>query len=63
MHEGHEWEIDVFSSDNEGLIVAEVELDSIDEKFSLPDWVGDEVSNDPRYYNVCLVTHPFKDWQ
>ena len=62
MHEGHEWEIDVFSGDNEGLIVAEVELDSVEEKFSLPDWVGDEVSNDPRYYNVCLVTNPFKDW-
>lgn len=62
MHEGHEWEIDVFAGDNDGLIVAELELDSIDEKFALPDWIGDDVSNDPRYYNVCLVTHPFKDW-
>lgn len=62
MHEGHEWEIDVFAGDNDGLIVAELELDSVDEEFALPDWIGDDVSNDPRYYNVCLVTHPFKDW-
>ncbi len=63
IHKGHEWEIDVFAGENEGLIVAELELDSVDEKYVLPDWVGDDVSNDPRYYNVCLVTHPFKDWQ
>ena len=62
MHEGHEWEIDVFAGDNDGLIVAEVELDSLDEEFALPDWAGDDVSDDPRYYNVCLVTHPYKDW-
>lgn len=58
----HEWEIDVFSGENEGLIVAEIELDSTDEKFSLPGWVGKEVSDDPRYYNVCLVTRPYKNW-
>jgi adenylate cyclase len=62
MHEGHEWEIDVFAGDNDGLIVAELELGSVDEKFARPDWLGEEVSDDPRYYNVCLVTHPFKDW-
>jgi adenylate cyclase len=62
MHDGHEWEIDVFAGDNEGLIVAELELDSVDENFTLPDWVGEDVSEDPRYYNICLVSHPFKDW-
>ncbi|MCG8379114.1 MAG: CYTH domain-containing protein [Proteobacteria bacterium] len=61
-HEDHTWEIDVFAGDNEGLIVAEIELDTTDETFNLPDWAGEEVSNDPRYYNICLVTHPFKQW-
>lgn len=58
----HVWEIDVFSGDNEGLIVAEIELTDKDETFSKPAWLGKEVSDDERYYNVCLVKHPFKDW-
>lgn len=63
VHYGnHHWEIDVFSGDNEGLIVAEVELNNKDEEFDRPAWLGEEVSDDPRYYNVCLVKHPFKDW-
>ena len=57
-----EWEIDVFEGDNAGLIVAEVELPSVDTKFSTPRWIAQEVSNDPRYYNANLVQHPFKDW-
>ncbi len=61
-NEKHIWEIDVFSGDNEGLIVAEIELSDKDESFAKPDWLGDEVSDDERYYNVCLVKHPFKDW-
>ena len=61
-HGGHTWEIDVFSGDNAGLVVAEVELASADESFQRPSWLGEEVSDDPRYYNVCLVQHPFKDW-
>lgn len=61
-HHGHLWEVDVFSGDNEGLIVAEIELQSVDETFSKPDWAGAEVSDDPRYYNVCLVEHPYKNW-
>ena len=61
-HEGHVWEIDVFAGENEGLIVAELELDSPDEAFALPDWLGKEVTDDPRYYNICLVTHPYKNW-
>jgi len=60
--DSHEWEIDVFEGDNSGLVVAEIELASEEEKFKKPDWLGDEVSHDPRYYNTCLVTHPYKDW-
>jgi len=62
QHHYHVWEIDVFSGDNEGLVVAEVELKSAEEPFTLPDWAGAEVSDDPRYYNVCLVDHPYKNW-
>ncbi len=59
---GHVWEIDVFDGDNTGLVVAEIELADEDEVFARPDWLGEEVSEDPRYYNVCLVKHPFCDW-
>ena len=58
----HTWEIDVFAGENQGLIVAELELNSVDETFELPDWVGIEVTEDPRYYNICLVNHPYKNW-
>jgi adenylate cyclase len=61
-HMDHTWEIDVFSGDNEGLIVAEIELSSADEDFEKPSWIGEEVSNDTRYYNSCLINHPYKDW-
>ena len=61
-HGEHTWEIDVFSGDNAGLVVAEIELGSADEAFERPPWLGEEVSHDKRYYNVCLVTHPYKDW-
>jgi adenylate cyclase len=61
-HDNHLWEIDVFSGENEGLVVAEIELASADEAFTIPDWAGDEVSGDPRYYNVCLVSNPYKNW-
>jgi adenylate cyclase len=61
-HGDHVWEVDVFSGDNDGLIVAEIELTDQHEVFQRPDWLGDEVSDDPRYYNVCLVTHPYRDW-
>lgn len=57
------WEIDVFMGDNEGLIVAEIELENEDEDITLPDWIGEEVTADRRYYNVSLVSHPYKDWQ
>lgn len=63
QHAGHEWEIDVFSGDNSGLVVAEVELESEDSTFEKPAWLGQEVSDDPGYYNVSLVRHPYKDWK
>ena len=61
-HENHTWEIDVFYGDNQGLVVAEVELSSEDEKINLPIWIKEEVSHDERYYNSNLMKHPYKDW-
>jgi len=61
-HGGHAWEIDVFHGDNEGLVIAEVELESEAVKPELPVWVGAEVSSDPRYYNSNLLKNPFKSW-
>jgi adenylate cyclase len=61
-YSGHIWEIDEFAGDNAGLVVAEVELTDIDEKFVKPPWLGEEVSHDRRYYNAYLVEHPYKDW-
>jgi adenylate cyclase len=58
----HVWEIDEFEGDNAGLIVAEIELDDPDEPFEKPDWVGEEVTHDVRYYNTSLSRHPYKDW-
>jgi adenylate cyclase len=61
-HEGHTWEVDEFHGDNDGLVVAEIELDSEDEQFEIPDWISKEVTPDDRYYNMNLATHPFMDW-
>jgi adenylate cyclase len=61
-YEGYDWEIDEFSGVNQGLIVAEIELDNIKTIFPRPDWLDKEVSGDPRYYNVCLVTCPYREW-
>lgn len=58
----HQWEIDVFSGANQGLIVAEIELRSEGESFEMPPWLGTEVSADPRYLNVSLARHPFTRW-
>lgn len=63
LHDGKLWEIDVFHDDNEGLIVAEVELSSESEKILLPGWVGSEVSTDHRFKNVNLAKNPFKNWK
>ena len=62
IHAGQQWDLDVFEGENEGLVIAEIELDSEDSPFTRPDWAGKEVSDDPRYYNVCLVKNPFKNW-
>jgi len=61
-HEDHLWEIDVFEGSNKGLIVAEIELESEDEAFTLPDWVTKEVTNDTRYFNSNLIEHPYSKW-
>ena len=59
----HMWEVDVFQGDNEGLIVAEIELSSEEETFELPPWVGEEVTGDAKYYNAVLSQKPFNQWQ
>ena len=56
------WEVDEFASDNEGLIVAEVELSDEDQEVRLPDWIGEEVTDDLRYFNANLIAHPYKSW-
>lgn len=61
-YEGLTWEVDEFWGDNDGLIVAEVELSSPDQTVQLPDWIGEEVSHDPRYFNAALVKHPYRQW-
>jgi len=61
-YEGFTWEIDEFLDDNEGLIIAEIELQSEEERFLKPDFIGEEVTNDFRYLNANLVNHPYKTW-
>ncbi len=58
----HVWDLDVFAGENAGLVMAEVELESEDEAFEQPDWAGEEVTGDPRYYNASLARHPFNRW-
>jgi len=60
--ENKTWEIDEFNGENKGLIIAEVELNKENEVITLPDWVDEEVSHDPKYYNVSLVKNPFCNW-
>ena len=62
-HQGLVWEVDEFDGDNAGLIIAEVELDEEDQEIVLPDWVGEEVTGDLRYYNANLIAHPFTRWR
>jgi adenylate cyclase len=61
-HAGHLWEVDEFEGDNAGLVVAEIELQAIDEVFDRPDWLGAEVTDCMRYYNLALVTRPYSQW-
>ena len=60
--EGHTFEVDEFLGDNEGLTIAEVELQSPDEEFMRPEWLGDEVTGIKRYYNSHLRTYPYSAW-
>ncbi len=59
---GLTWEVDEFLGVNAGLIVAEVELTDEDQEFSRPEWTGEEVTGDPRYYNANLIANPFSTW-
>lgn len=59
---GHTWEVDEFLGANQGLVVAEIELDSEEQQFDKPDWVGAEVTHDRRYFNSSLIRHPYSAW-
>ena len=59
----HTFEVDEFYGENEGLVVAEVELESEDEEYPRPEWLGEEVTGDRRYYNSQLLKHPYSQWQ
>lgn len=61
-HGNQTWEVDVFSGENLGLIIAEVELGDVDQKIELPPWIGREVTAQPQYYNSYLVQQPFSSW-
>ena len=60
--EGLTWEVDEFLGVNAGLVVAEVELESIDQAVELPPWIGEEVTDDPRYFNSNLIAKPYSTW-
>lgn len=60
---GFTWEVDVFKGENEGLIFAEIELESVDQPFDIPEWIGEEVTGDPKYYNANLVSYPYSQWK
>jgi CYTH domain-containing protein len=61
-YHGVTWEVDAFLGDNEGLVRAEVELQSEDQPVACPPWIGREVTDDPRYFNANLVRHPYREW-
>ncbi|HSN50262.1 MAG TPA: CYTH domain-containing protein [Bacteroidales bacterium] len=60
--QGRTWEVDEFFGENEGLIIAEIELQSREEEYGKPAWLGEEVTGDPRYYNSYLASNPFSKW-
>lgn len=60
--EGARWEVDEFLGENSGLVVAEIELQSEDQAFARPEWIGEEVTHDSRYFNSSLATLPFSRW-
>ena len=59
----HIFEVDEFYGDNEGLIIAEIELSSEKDAFEKPDWLGEERTNDERFYNAYLSQNPYKNWK
>ncbi len=59
---GFIWEVDEFFEENEGLTVAEVELESEDQRFEKPAWIGEEVTGDPKYFNSNFIRHPYSKW-
>lgn len=61
-HAGMVWEVDEFLGANAGLVLAEIELTAEDQPFAKPDWIGNEVTGDPRYYNANLIARPFSVW-
>ena len=61
-HGGLSWEIDEFDGANRGLVVVEVELEDANQEIDLPDWVGEDVTDDPRYFNSNLIAHPYTTW-
>lgn len=63
VHQGTTWEVDEFFGDNTGLVVAEFELDNEHQSFERPDWLGVEVTDDPRYFNSNLAAHPYSSWR
>lgn len=60
---GFTWEVDEFFGENEGLVLAEIELLHEDQAFDRPDWLGREVTGDPRYYNASLAHYPYSRWK
>ena len=62
-YEGMTWEVDAFMGENDGLVVAEIELEHPQQAFARPPWLGEEVTDDPRYYNASLVSEPFSRWR
>lgn len=62
VHNQKVWEIDEFKGINEGLIVAEIELEDENEELEFPQWIDEEVTSDARYYNANLIAHPYSDW-
>lgn len=61
-YEGAIWEVDEFLGENEGLVIAEVELNDENQVVEIPDWIGEEVSGNPKYFNSNLITNPYKKW-
>lgn len=62
-YNGDLWEVDVFAGANQGLVLAELELEEAQEEFARPDWLGPEVSADPRYFNAALSVQPYIQWE